>query len=265
METKIRVGTSGFDYPEWRGLFYPADLSRTSFLAYYAGHFDTLELNFSYYRMPEERQLAALAERAGQGCLFSIKAHQSLTHEIDASGWKEALAEYRAALWPLLNAKSLGAVLFQFPSSFHYEPDRRRYLDALLREASGLPLVVEFRNHEWYNNRVFDALRDRGVSLAAVDLPDLLGLPPAVDLVTAPLAYIRLHGRNGETWWGSDAAARYDYLYDEAELDSWVERIRAMAPKAERILVYFNNHWKGQAPRNAATLKDLLRKGGLAP
>jgi uncharacterized protein YecE (DUF72 family) len=122
---------------------------------------------------------------------------------------------------------------------------------------------VEFRNHDWYNNRVFDALRERRVTLAAVDLPDLAGLPPAMDLVTAPLAYVRLHGRNRETWWGSDAAARYDYFYDEEELGSWALRLKAMASTAGRILVYFNNHWRGQAPQNADTLKLLLQRTGL--
>ena len=104
-----------------------------------------------------------------------------------------------------------------------------------------------------------DPFRDRGVTLASVDVPDIPGLPPSVDLVTSPLAYVRLHGRNGETWWGSDAATRYDYCYNDAELRAWVERIEAMTSKTSRILVYFNNHWKGQAPQNAGTLKEMLR------
>ena len=258
MESEIHIGTSGFDYPEWRDVFYPENLERKSFLAFYSECFDTVELNFSYYRMPEARQLASFAAKARPDCLFAIKAHQSLTHEIDPHGWRDALAEYREALSPLLIAGRLGAVLFQFPPSFHYEEDKRRYLDSLLRASEGLPLVVEFRNRDWYNNRVFSALRERSVALAALDLPDLPGLPPAVDLVTAPLAYVRLHGRNRETWWGSDAAARYDYLYDEEELSAWALRIKAIAPKVKRILVYFNNHWKGQAPRNAAMMKTIL-------
>lgn len=264
MDCEIRVGTSGFDYPEWKGVFYPADLERKQFLSWYADRFDTVELNFSYYRMPDERQLHAFLGKAG-ACLFSIKAHQSLTHEIVDGEWANSLAAFRAALFPLENAGRLGAVLFQFPQSFHYEPARRKYLDALLRKAEGLPSVVEFRNHEWYNNRVFDALRERGVALAAVDLPDLPGLPPATDLVTAPLSYVRFHGRNAGNWWGSDAAARYDYHYNTEELRAWVLRLKAMEPRARRILVYFNNHWRGQAPDNAATLKSLLRQEGLLP
>lgn len=265
MDCEIRVGTSGFDYPEWREVFYPHELERKGYLGWYAGKFDTVELNFSYYRMPEERQLHEFLSKAGKDCLFSIKAHQSLTHEIVPGAWEEALAQYRGALFPLVNAGRLGAVLFQFPPSFHYEAPRRKYLDALLRKAEGLPLVVEFRNHDWYNNRVFDALRERGVALAAIDLPDLPNMPPPMDLVTSPLAYVRLHGRNGETWWGSDAAARYDYCYKDEELRSWTLRLKAMASNARRILVYFNNHWRGQAPHNAATLKSFLAREGLLP
>ena len=90
MDCEIRIGTSGFDYPEWKGLFYPPDLGRKSYLAYYAELFDTVELNFSYYRMPEACQLEAFADRAGPGCLFSLKAHQSLTHEIDPASWRSS-------------------------------------------------------------------------------------------------------------------------------------------------------------------------------
>ena len=86
-----------------------------------------------------------------------------------------------------------------------------------------------------------------------------------MDVVTAPLAYIRFHGRNGETWWGSDAASRYDYLYSDVELEAWGGRVKAMAERAERILVYFNNHMRGQAPRNAKTFSDILRRDGLLP
>jgi uncharacterized protein YecE (DUF72 family) len=86
-----------------------------------------------------------------------------------------------------VQAQRLGAILLEFPQSFHYEPDQRRYLDALLRELAELPAVVEFRNAKWYNNRVFDACRKRGVGIASIDLPNLRGLPPVVDIVTAPI------------------------------------------------------------------------------
>ncbi len=254
---QILIGTSGYDYPEWAGPFYPEGLERQHFLSYYADRFPTVELNFTYYRMPNAAILSRILERAPK-LIYSVKANDSLTHRVDPAVWKAKAAEYRAALEPLAKAERLGAVLLQFPFSFHYDAERRRYLDALLKELSGLPLAAEFRNAAWCNNRVFDALREREVALAALDLPDLKGLPPDLDLVTAPLAYLRFHGRNRETWWGSDSAARYDYLYSADELRAWAERAKAMIRKAHRLLVYFNNHRRGQAPKNAAQFQTLL-------
>ena len=256
----ILIGTSGYSYTEWVGPVYPQGTTQKDYLSLYTGMFPTVELNFSYYRMPTAEQLDRLVEQSQGKLLFSIKAHETLTHKIDTSAWKQQADEFCKALQPLQQAGKLGAVLLQFPYSFHYEPDRRRYLDALLRYLAPLPLATEFRNGQWYNNRTFDALRKRNVALVSLDLPELNGLPPIIDTVTAPLAYIRLHGRNKETWWGSDAAARYDYLYNKQELTSWVERIRAIAQQVATILVYFNNHRRGQAVANAKSLLESLGK-----
>jgi uncharacterized protein YecE (DUF72 family) len=262
---KILVGTSGYGYVEWVGPVYRLGSRPDDFLKQYASMFTTVELNFSYYKMPTAEQLTRLMEQAGPSLVFSIKANEALTHKIDPGAWKDAARSFGEALEPLLKADRLGALLFQFPYSFHYEVDRRRYLDALLAQFADLPLAVEFRNHEWYNNRVLDAFRERRVAIASLDLPALQGLPPVMDVVTSPLAYIRFHGRNGESWWGSDSASRYDYLYTEAELESWAGRVQAIAESAERILVYFNNHRRGQAVQNARTFAGILSRAGLMP
>ncbi len=254
----ILVGTSGYSYTEWVGPVYPAGTTQGDYLGLYSRMFSTVELNFSYYRMPTAEQMRNLLKQADGRLTFSIKANEALTHTVETATWRQQATTFNEAVQPLQEAGKLGAVLLQFPYSFHYEPDQRRYLDALLRQMAPLPLSVEFRNGLWYNNRTFDALRERGVALTSVDLPALNGLPPVVDAVTSKLAYIRLHGRNKETWWGSDAAARYDYLYNKQELEAWVERIRAIARQAAMILVYFNNHRRGQAVANAKSLLELL-------
>jgi uncharacterized protein YecE (DUF72 family) len=259
----VLVGTSGYGYVEWVGPVYPEGSRPDEFLSRYATMFPTVELNFSYYKMPTAEQLSRLMGQAGPSLLFSIKANEALTHKIDPSGWKGSARAFLEALEPLAKAGRLGALLFQFPYSFHYEVDRRRYLDAVLAEFAGLPLAVEFRNHEWYNNRVLDAFRERRVAMASLDLPALKGLPPVMDVVTAPLAYVRFHGRNGESWWGSDSASRYDYLYSDAELEAWSGRVRAMAERADRVLVYFNNHRRGQAVENARSFAGILGRAGL--
>lgn len=263
----VLIGTSGYDYLEWRELFYPRDLPREEFLAFYALSFPTVELNFSYYRMPAAGGMAAMLRRAGETLDFSVKAHRSLTHDIDPACWKERAAEYRRALKPLAQAGRLGAVLFQFPSSFHYEPDRRKYLDALLRELADLPAVVEFRNPAWQNTRVYDALRSRGTGICVTDMPDLRGLPQSADVATSDRGYIRFHGRNGRAWWGSDAAERYNYLYTPEELEGWERRIRCLRAQVRSLRIYFNNHRAAQAARNAKMLQKLVeeREDGAGP
>jgi len=162
----------------------------------------------------------------------------------------------------MLEAGRLEAVLFQFPYSFQYTPENRSYLDKLLKYFKGVPAAVEFRKSDWYCGKVIDGMKSREISLVSLDLPELPKLPPTMDVVTAPLAYIRLHGRNKDAWWGSDDHARYDYLYSDTEVEAWADRIKRVTQQANRILVYFNNHPFGKAVRNAQTLEKLLEKIG---
>ncbi len=252
----IRVGTSGFDYLDWLGNFYPRSLPRRDFLAWYARFFSTVELNFTYYRMPDAEGLETLRARVPAGFDFSVKAHESLTHRVDPATWKDSAAAFCDALAPLARHGQLAAVLLQFPYAFHYDPDRRRYLKDLLDRLRDFPRVVEFRNVQWMTPRVFDGLARAGVGLCAVDAPDLPGLPPALDRATSPLGYVRFHGRNEATWWGGDGAARYDYRYGPDELAAWLPRLETLRHATKKLRVHFNNHRRGQAPDNA---RDLIR------
>jgi uncharacterized protein YecE (DUF72 family) len=260
---EILIGTCGYHYTEWIGPVYPEGTKKEDFFARYARMFPTVELDYPYYAMPTAVQLEGMMEKAGPSLVFSAKAHETLTHRVDPGAWEGEAKTYLTALEPLREAGRLGAVLFQFPYSFHYEPDRRRYLDKLLAYFKDVPSAVEFRNADWINTRVIEGLRKRGAALASLDMPDLKGLPPDMDVATSPLAYIRLHGRNKEAWWGSDAAARYDYRYSDKELEAWEDRIRRIVIKADRILIYFNNHRRGQAVENAQTLTKILENAGL--
>jgi uncharacterized protein YecE (DUF72 family) len=242
---------------------YPEGSRREEFLALYARRFATVELNFSYYAMPQGEQLGNMLLEGGQSLRFSIKAHRSLTHQVDGRRQETALAFIRA-LEPLREAERLEAVLFQFPFSFHYEPENRRYLDKLLGWFSDVPAAVEFRNGEWNRPPVFEGLRERKAALVSPDLPDLRGLPPAFEEVTAPLAYVRFHGRNAGAFWEGKGAARYNYRYSRGELQGAGERITRIAQRAERVLVYFNNHPLGQAVFNAEELRELLSGEGPA-
>ncbi len=252
----ILIGTSGYSYEDWRGELYPAELPKEEFLRYYSLFFPFTELNFSYYAMPTANALKAMVARTPSSFLFSIKAHKSLTHEIGLN-WKDAAGQFGQAVSALAKADRLAAVLIQLPYSFHHTPDNRRYLSELLSALAPLPLVVEFRNDEWYTSRVYDELDKRRVGSVMVDRPDLPGLPPVDERVTGGLGYIRFHGRNETTWWSGDNVSRYDYLYSEEELQACVPRLRRMA-KSGTLLVAFNNHANGSAVKNAKSLKALL-------
>ena len=260
---KILIGTSGYYYHEWVGPVYPEGTKQEDYLSCYSGLFPTVEINNTYYGMPKAQNLAKMLVDGGPKLRFSIKAHQTLTHKIEPTQWEGEAKTYLTAIEPLLGAARLDAVLFQFPYSFKYEDDNRRYLDKLLKAFKEVPVAVEFRKADWYTGKVIEGMKSRNVPLVALDMPELPKLPPQMDVVTAPLAYIRLHGRNKEAWWGKDDHARYDYLYSNTEISAWVDRIVQLSEQAGRILVYFNNHPFGKAAKNAQTLEKLLGKLGL--
>ena len=261
---EILIGTSGYSYKEWVGPFYPEGAKAGDYLSYYARQFPTVEIDYTYYRMPAADNLRRMMEAAGPDLTFAIKATDTLTHMIDPAKWRDEAKTYLTAIEPMLTAGRLEAVLFQFPYSFHYADNNRKYLNNLLSKFVGVPSVVEFRNAEWSNNRVIEGLRQRGIAHASLDLPDLENLPSVLDVPTSSLGYFRLHGRNAEAWWDSpDSKERYDYLYSDKELEETAERIKLLVKKVDRLLIYFNNHAFGKATRNAFTLKKILEKAGL--
>ncbi|MBP5452599.1 MAG: DUF72 domain-containing protein [Treponema sp.] len=268
----ILIGTSGYDYPEWKGVFYPRELKRADFLAYYATQFNALELNSTFYSMPTADRLQSFYQRSQGKVSFSVKANRMLTHEITRL-WTNASDEFKLALNPLLENDSLSAVLFQFPQSFHYTDENRIYLAKLIKEFQGYPVVIEFRYKEWIRESVFEGLVQRGASVAFCDMPQLKSLPNA-DLhdslyssIMGPIAYIRLHGRNANAWYAKDpssstespnGSARYLYDYSDEELIQFVPGISRIKDKGKLIQVYFNNHPNGNGAKNAKKLKDML-------
>ena len=258
----IRVGTCGYGYEEWQGVYYPPDVPRGGRLAYYAAEFDAVELDFTYYRMPTAdhlRALAASAPGAGPEFRFAVKAHQDMTH--NRRGGPAPFAQFRAAVAPLQRQDKLGAVLLQFPYSFHRNVEHVAYLERCFEWLPELPLVVEFRGQEWFTRRTLALLREAGVGFCNVDLPELPGLPPRTAFVTSETAYVRLHGRNAAKWWDHDEAwERYDYSYTAEELGEWAPYLLEMDAKAKDLYVFANNHWEGQSIDTARQLRLLLEQ-----
>jgi len=263
---ELLIGTSGYDYPEWKGRFYPEKLARTKFLEYYATQFNSLELNGTYYKMPTTAQMQNMITRTSGRVKFTVKAFQGLTHAsyagayADKSQFQLLVLELRKALDPLLENNLLLCVLLQFPQSFHYDKEDRVYLDCLVKELSGIPLVVEMRNIKWQTDPVYNALRQRQIGWCITDNPALKDLPKLDYITTSDIAYIRFHGRNSDMWYKGDNVSRYDYLYSDTELKSFVNPILELLKHTHMVLLFFNNHEKAQATVNARRIQVLLNE-----
>ncbi len=263
---RLWVGTSGYSYAEWTDAgFYPSGTRSGNMLPFYARNFPITELNFTWYQMPRAHALERMHRQAPPDFRFAAKLTRTLTHEIDPGQWRGQAAQYREGIAPLWQARKLMAVLLQFPSSFVRAPGNRRYLADLLDELDGLPLAVEFRHASWATDRVFAELERRRTTLVAVDEPDLPGLFPRLDVVTNPeLFYIRFHGRNAKGWRSGNMQKQFDYDYGDTELRKWADdRIAGMTQHAAAGIIFFNNHVRAQAPRNAVRLINLLIERGL--
>ena len=262
----MRVGTSGYSYPEWVDAgFYPAGTRPGGMLALYAQRFAAAELNYTWYQMPKAAAIDRMRRRVPAGFRFAVKLTRTMTHEVDADQWRGQVVRYRDGVAPLVLADQLAAVLLQLPASFERTRHRRYYLAALLDELAGLPLAVEFRHVSWATDRVFAELEKRRVTLVAVDAPPLPHLFPPLDVVTNPaLFYVRFHGRNASGWRSGNMQTQFDYRYGRGELQEWAEtRIAAMAGRSRCGVVFFNNHVRAQAPANARQLMTLLADQGL--
>ncbi|MBR1639100.1 MAG: DUF72 domain-containing protein [Treponema sp.] len=273
------LGTSGYDYPEWKGVFYPSDLKRCDFLSYYATQFNALEVNNTFYNMPTAERLFSFYERSEGKLQFSVKANRLLTHETGRD-WQGAAAAFKDALKPLCEKDCLCAVLFQFPQSFHYTNDNRIYLARLISEFEGFPVVIEFRHREWIRQSVFAGLEERGASLAFCDMPKLKNLPAGdfsggeARLDTSSFvgnkAYIRLHGRNEGAWYAKasvqnpgdkNGSGRYRYDYSDSELCAFVPVVQRALQEGKQTMIFFNNHPDGSGAKNAKRLGEMILEG----
>ena len=254
----IYVGTAGFSYSDWKGNFYPPALRQSSMLEEYARHFPVVEINSTYYAIPEPERINSMAKRTPPRFQFNVKANREMTHEI--GNGKKVFEDFRRAIRPLEDHGKLGCVLAQFPWAFKNGEQNRRYLSKLAERMGGLETVVEFRNASWETDETLDLLSSLGLGYCCVDEPRLQGLPSPRVALTSRIAYVRMHGRNADNWWaqGRESWERYDYLYSEEELAEWLPKIEDLSDNSDRVYVIFNNHYKGQAPTNARTFEQML-------
>lgn len=278
----IRIGTSGWNYPSgkgtWNGIFYPAAPGRRprrtpkfDELAFYAEHFDTVEINSSFYRIPDPGTAKKWAERTPPGFEFSLKLFQKFTHPemfTKATGanaldlGQKDVDEFKTAIEPLANAGKLGALLAQFPPSFKNEPNSRGYLEWLLEQFRDHLVAVELRHRSWSDDRKATQamLESFKAAWAQIDEPKFRD-SIRQNLIADPGAffYLRLHGRNAAQWWKHDKSEdRYNYLYSADELKPFAEVVEKATRQERKAYLYANNHFSAKSVANAAILKHQL-------
>jgi uncharacterized protein YecE (DUF72 family) len=260
---RILVGPAGWSYDDWRGLVYPSRRPRGFHEAeYLAQFFDAIEINTSFYNPLKAETCRQWLERvsANPAFLFTAKLWQKFTHEGSLAA--EDVAAVRPGFEVLREAGRLGAVLLQFPFSFHNTPETRAHLEKLLGLFRDYPLVVEMRHATWNVKEFYSFLHHQGVGFCNIDQPVIGRSMRPSERVTSLVGYVRLHGRRYDTWFTDDPASppeeRYNYLYGAEELAPWAERIEKVAAHSKNTFVITNNHYQGKAIVNALQLIRLI-------
>jgi len=255
----LHIGTSGFSYQDWIGIFYPENTDKKDMLKLYAQKFKVTEINSTYYRIPHPATFYYLQQKVPADFKFVVKANQEMTHNREEN--PAVFNDFKTSIKPLLEAGKFACVLAQFPYSFYNTSPNQDYIFRFKDRMEDMPLVVEFRNSKWINNETFRILKKHNIGFCCVDQPQLKGLLPPLAEATSDLGYIRFHGRNKANWWEHEKAyQRYDYLYTEEELREWIPKIKNITEKTKDQYIFMNNHYKAKAVKNALMLIKLLRE-----
>jgi uncharacterized protein YecE (DUF72 family) len=237
---RARVGCSGWQYKHWRGTFYPMDVPQSRWFEQYASIFDTVEINNSFYRLPERDTFAAWAARAPRRFEFAVKASRFLTHMKKLKDPEEPLDRLFSRMRGL--GRHLGPVLYQLPPGWKRDVDRfRHFLNALPR---GARHVVEFREPTWYCDEIRALMERHRIALCLHDMP---GSATGRERL-GPFVYVRFHGATG----------KYGGSYSDDRLRGWAEWLEAQRAEGYDVYAYFNNDVGGHAPRNALTLRGMM-------
>lgn len=251
----VWIGTSGYSYPDWIGDFYPPGTRSTNMLSYYSRVFPLVELNFTFYRPPTSAMLGRLADTAPRAFQFLVKLPRSLSHEQRT----DDLATFRDAVAELQRRQQLMGLLCQMPQSAHYDKKSLKWLQTLGGELSGFRMAVELRHRSWLREDMPGLLAAHHLDLVSVDVPDLPALFPRGWVQSGSRAYVRFHSRRADKWYAGDKE-RYDYHYNDGELNEWIELMNAARERTEEVLFLFNNCYRGQAVSNARRLRELIEE-----
>jgi uncharacterized protein YecE (DUF72 family) len=244
----VNIGTSGWSYKEWEGVFYPP--KEKSKLTFYSRYFKTVEIDSSFYAYPKQGMVYGLARYTPDDFTFSAKLPKLITHDkkLDLDkGVHADLVRFLRLMKPLVDKRKLGPVLIQLPPNFSYDKDVKKLKGFLGGLPGDVSFAVEFRNLSWLRPETWDILKKNDVSNTIVDEPLL---PPDTVVTSKNLSFIRWHGRHDKPW--------YDYRYGGEELDSWVPKVKEVSSQVKKTYGYFNNHFRGCAVENALQMLEKL-------
>ena len=263
----IRIGPAGFAYKDWWGIVYPKPKPRGfQELTFLAKYFDALEINVSFYRPLAAKTASAWIEKIqdNPNFRFTAKLWRGFTHERNATAADEQ--EFKDGLTPFFEAGRLGALLLQFPWSFRNTDENRDYVAQLCDRFREYPLVLEVRHGSWSEPGTLDTLEQLNLGLCNIDQPLFKRSIKPAALATSAVGYIRLHGRNYQSWFTENkhVGERYDYLYSVEELEPWLDRIKTVEHAAKDTYVVTNNHYLGKAVVNALEISSILKGEAVA-
>ena len=240
VDCDIRIGTSGWYYEHWRELFYPADLPKSKWFEYYARHFNTVEINNTFYHLPKEQSVQRWRKIAPKGFLYSVKANRYITHVQKIKDTTESLQRLFERI-NILKGK-LGPVLYQLPPSLHIDLERLEAFIKLLPKRKNT--IFEFRHKSWYCDDTFKLLKKFKTGFCIHDMPG----KESPRVVTSNIIYIRFHG----------TTSRYSGSYTKSQLQNWAKWFKEQSKNASGIYIYFNNDAHGHAIKNALQLKEII-------
>ncbi len=262
-EPELLIGTAGWSYPDWAGVVYPG--GERDKLGFMARYLNCIEINSTFYRPPSPRSAERWAGRVSHNpdFRFTAKLWQRFTHETSKPYSPADVKTFREGVAPLRESGRLAGLLLQFPFYFRDAPENRDLLRRLSEDFHDTPRVLEVRDASWSEPEAIESIAGLGLNLACLDLPMTKSSFCEWARVTGEVGYLRLHGRNREAWFSREAGRddRYNYLYSKEELDRIVSRIGDLQDLAKRLVVIWNNHFRGKAAVNAfQTLERLLKR-----
>lgn len=242
-EKHIHIGTSGWHYGHWEGPFYPANISSEKYLEYYSKFFHTVEINSSFYRMPDKETIRQWRDIVPGKFIFSVKASRYITHMKKLKEPREAVS-YLITTVSLFKNK-LGPILFQLPPKWHVNPERlESFIESL---PNGYSYAFEFRDTSWFDDRIYGILKKYNAAFCIYEI----GGVKSPRIVTADIVYIRLHGPDGP----------YRGQYSDTVLANWAGRISKWRNEGKKIYCYFDNDEASYAPQDAMRLASMLKDG----